>query len=200
MLPHSDYYDEHAADFVEHTLTVDMTRLYEPFLEHIPMGGRILDAGCGSGRDTRAFLAQGYEVVAMDASAKMVEAAAALTGQPVLHTRFQEIEWIEDFDGIWACASLLHVPRAEIGDVWRRLIRALKPSAVGFMSFKKGKGESLRNGRFFNDYDEQELRALIEQQEALNLLRLWITGDVRKGREQEQWINAVVRRVRCDGW
>jgi 2-polyprenyl-3-methyl-5-hydroxy-6-metoxy-1,4-benzoquinol methylase len=62
-----DYYDDHADQFVRGTLAVDMAELYKPFLEHVPAGGRILDAGCGSGRDTRAFLAQGYEVVAMDA-------------------------------------------------------------------------------------------------------------------------------------
>lgn len=195
MPPPSDYYDDHAVEFVADTLAVDMTELYAPFLENVPVGGRILDAGCGSGRDTQAFLAMGYTMVAMDASAQMVEAARALTGQPVLQMRFQEIEWADEFDGIWACASLLHVPRAEMDDVWRRLIKAVKPGGVGFMSFKQGRGEGVRNGRFFNDYDEEELRALIEAREQLALLRLWATLDVRKGREREMWTNAVVRRA-----
>jgi hypothetical protein len=121
----------------------------------------------------------------------MVQAATALTGRPVLHRRFQEIEWTEEFGGIWTCASLLNVPRVEMGDVWRRLIRALKPGGAWFMSFKKGRGEAIRKGRFFSDYDEEELRALIEQQEQLQLRRLWTTGDVRKGRELEQWTNEV---------
>jgi len=158
MNPPSDYYDTHGDDFVRDTLTVNMGELYAPFLELVPPGGRILDAGCGSGRDAPVFLAKGYYVVAMDASVKMVEAAAALIGQPVLCKRFQEIDWSEECDGIWTCASLLHVPRAEMADVWSRVIKALKPGAVWFMSFKKGTGEAVRNGRFFNDYDEDSLR------------------------------------------
>jgi len=110
--------------------------------------------------------------------------------------RFQEIGWAGEFDGIWACASLLHVPKAEMDDVFRRLIRALKPGGLWFMSFKQGTGEGVRNGRFFNDYGEDELRALIDDQKQLILLRLWTTPDVRKGREQEQWTNAVVSRRR----
>src|SRR4051812_14829042 len=94
MTPSSDYYDVHADEFVRDTLTVDMGELYRPFLQQVPVGGRILDAGCGSGRDTRAFSVLGYSVVAADASPKMVEAARALTGLPVLHRRFQEIEWL----------------------------------------------------------------------------------------------------------
>jgi SAM-dependent methyltransferase len=192
MKQHSDYYDVYAAEFVRDTLTVDMTELYVPFLQLVPAGGRILDAGCGSGRDTRAFLAKGYDAVAIDASIKMVEAATALTGQPVLHKRFQEIDSVEEFDGIWTCASLLHVPRAEIGEVWSKLVRALKPSAPWFMSFKKGTGEVFRKGRFFNDYDEESLRLLIQQDSELHIVKLWSTRDARKGREGEQWTNAVV--------
>jgi DnaJ-domain-containing protein 1 len=75
----------------------------------------------------------------------MVEAAQALTWLPVSQMRFQEIEWVEEFDGIWACASLLHEPKAEMDAVWRRMIKAVKPGGVWFMSFKKGRGEEVRN-------------------------------------------------------
>jgi 2-polyprenyl-3-methyl-5-hydroxy-6-metoxy-1,4-benzoquinol methylase len=194
MKPPSDYYDDNALEFIHDTSGVDMSALYEPFLERVPAGGRILDAGCGAGRDTRAFLSMGYDVVAMDASAKMVEAAKALTGRLVLQIRFQDIDWVAEFDGIWTCASLLHVPRAEMEDAWRRLIRALKPGGVWFMSFKNGSGEAVRNGRLFNDYDEDALRALIETHPELEILRMWTTLDVRPGRSHEQWTNAIVFR------
>jgi 2-polyprenyl-3-methyl-5-hydroxy-6-metoxy-1,4-benzoquinol methylase len=200
MVPPSDYYDDHASEFIADTLSVDMEEVYKPFLSRVPPGGRILDAGCGSGRDTLAFHNKGYDVVSIDASAKMVELAKLLTGRPVFRMRFQEIQWVEEFDGIWACASLLHVPKIEMDEVWRRLINALKPGGAWFMSFKKGQGESIRKGRFFNDYEEQELRALIEKQQDIELLQLWTTRDVRRGREQEQWTNAIVRRVRSRKW
>ena len=113
-----------------------------------------------------------------------------------MQMRFQDIEWTDGFDGIWACASLLHVPRTEMDDVWHRLIRAVKPGGVWFMSFKKGAGEAVRNGRFFNDCGEDELLALVEGHRELELLRLWTTWDVRKRRGHEQWANAVVGKRR----
>ena len=194
MKPPSDYYDDHALEFIRSTASMDMAELYEPFLERVPAGGRILDAGCGSGRDTRAFLSKGFDVVAIDASAKMVQAAQVLTGRPVLQLRFQEIAWVEEFDGIWTSASLLHVSRAEMDDVWHRLVTALYPGGVWFMSFKKGAGEAVRNGRFFNDYDEDTLRALIQTHPALELLRIWTTADSRPGRAHERWTNALILR------
>ena len=143
---------------------------------------------------TCAFLAKGYDTVAIDASVKMVEAARVLTDCSVLLMRFQQIEWADEFDGIWACASLLHVLRTEMNDVFRRLIHALKPGGVWFMSFKRGAGEGVRKVRFFNVYREDDLRTLIYEHKQLTLLQLWTTKDLRIGREQEQWTNAVVRR------
>jgi len=131
---------------------------------------------------TCAFLAKGYDTVAIDASVKMVEAARVRTDCSVLLMRFQEIEWADEFDGIWACASLLHEPRTEMDDIWRRLIRALKPGGVWFMSFKQGAAEGVRSGRFFNDYGEDELRALLDEHEQLTLLRLWTTQDAHGAR------------------
>ena len=78
------FYDERAEEFRDQTVNVPMDHLYEPFLAHIPAGGRILDAGCGVGRDSKAFLARGYRVVSFDASEKMVAMTTQLTGQPAL--------------------------------------------------------------------------------------------------------------------
>ena len=98
------YYDRHAAEFCENTFAVDVRELYIPFLREIPDGGAILDAGCGSGRDSLAFLRRGYRVVSIDASREMVAAATKHTGQQALLLRFDEIEFTDEFDGIWGCA------------------------------------------------------------------------------------------------
>jgi SAM-dependent methyltransferase len=189
------YYDNHAAEFCENTAGVDMSELYAPFLAMIPAGGRILDAGCGSGRDSLAFLKRGYSVVSVDASTEMVKATAALTRQTALLLRFDEIEFENEFDGIWACASLLHVSRGNLDPVFRRLKRALKASGVLYLSFKHGDAERFERGRFFNDLNESLLKSLLAGQPQLALVKLWITDDVRNERRgNQQWLNALVCR------
>src|SRR5262245_22485962 len=134
MNQHSDptvaYYDRHADSFVQDTLGVDMTALYKPFLALVPAGGHILDAGCGSGRDAREFKRRGYAVTAFDASPELVRLATGVIGQPVEVLRFQDMPFEEEFDGVWACASLVHVPAAEIEAVFANLIRADRKSVV----------------------------------------------------------------------
>ncbi|MGJ5813680.1 class I SAM-dependent methyltransferase [Paludibaculum fermentans] len=189
------YYDTHAAEFCESTATVDMSGLYEPFLAEIPAGGLILDAGSGSGRDSQAFLRMGYRVVAIDASVEMVKATSKLTGLQAKLLTFDAIDFHDEFDGIWACASLLHIAQADLASALAGLTGALKPLGVLYMSFKHGATERLENGRFFNDMDEPLLVTLIANQPELEPVRLWITEDVRNERRgSQQWINAIVRR------
>ena len=188
------FYDDHADEYVRSTVGVDMQLLYEPFLSRIPQGGRILDAGCGSGRDSKAFLDRGYSVMSIDASQKMVAATTAITGQQALQLAFQDVIFAEDFDGIWACASLLHVPLAELADVFRRLAWALRPSGIFYTSFKDGHGECQRDGRLFTDMDEPSISELVAGIVELELFRLWHTDDLRPGR-LDRWLNMLLRKV-----
>jgi 2-polyprenyl-3-methyl-5-hydroxy-6-metoxy-1,4-benzoquinol methylase len=157
-------------------------------------GGKILDAGCGSGRDSLAFLERGYDVTAIDASARLGALASKLLDRPVLQMTFQEIAWRQEFDGIWASASLLHVPRSEIDDVLGRLARALKPGGAMFLSFKHGNREGERNGRWFNSYDEAAFHDLLGLQPMLELVRVWLNEDTRPEQAGEWWLNAVLTR------
>jgi SAM-dependent methyltransferase len=189
------YYDTQAARYAGETLRLDVTGLYEPFLALVPPGGHILDAGCGSGRDSLDFLRRGYQVTAFDASEEMARLAGQVTGLPVTVLRFQDVAYDGVFDGIWACASLLHVPRGEIGDVFTRLTRALRPGGVWYMSFKVGNEEGVRDGRFFNDYTVPFLRQLIGEQLLLTVIDTWQTGDLGPRQRGTLWTNAVVRRA-----
>ena len=189
------YYDAHATVFCKSTASVDVSELYAPFLQEIAAGGRILDAGCGSGRDSLAFLKMGYQVVSVDASVEMVNAATKLTGQEAKLLTFDSLEFEGEFDGIWACASLLHIARQDLNDVLNRLTRALKPNGVLYLSFKHGDAERVEGGRFFNDLNESLLRTFLTIHPQLDLVRLWITEDVRNDRRGRQpWLNAIVRR------
>lgn len=160
--PPSDYtaattadYDAHAAEFCANTAAVDMSELYAPFRNEISAGDRILDAGCGSGRDSWAFLQKGYPVVSIDASPEMVSATTKLTGQSAILMRFDELDFDSEFDGIWACASLLHIARQDLQEILDRLTKALKPGGVLYLSFKHGDAERVENGRFFNDLNDR---------------------------------------------
>ena len=188
------YYEEQAQAFFAETVAVDMTPLYDRFLARVPPGGHILDAGCGSGRDARAFQRLGYAVTAFEASPALARLASEHCGLPVEVRRFQDVEWEDRFDGIWACASLLHVPMAELPEVLGRLGRALKFGGVLYASFKYGAGERDHGGRRFTDLDEEGLAGLVEAVPARVMIETWVSGDRREGREGERWLNAVVAR------
>ena len=146
-----DYYDRHAGAFAAQTADFDLEPIYQRFLRHVRPGGRILDAGCGPGRDALAFAERGYEVVAFDASEAMVQLARERVGDRVdVHCmRFQDLRWRNEFDGIWACASLLHVPTTSFTDVGGTLAMALRPGGAWYMSFKLGHGQRDVAGRLF---------------------------------------------------
>jgi len=107
--------------------------------------------------------------------------------------RFQQVEWKNRFDGIWACASLLHVPQAELPDVLHRLARALKSSGILFASFTYGSGERVDNGRHFTDLDEEALACLLDQTGDFQAIETWTSSDLRPGRESERWLNTLLR-------
>ena len=120
-----EYYNINAQAFFEGTVNADMSLWRDKFEKYVVPGGRILDAGCGSGRDSRAFIRQGFSVVAFDASKEMCRMASKLIGQEVWQMKFDEISFDEEFDGIWACASLLHVPYEELPKTLKQLYKAL---------------------------------------------------------------------------
>lgn len=187
-----DYYESNAKTFVESTLLVDMQPLYQRFLPLLPVRADILDAGCGSGRDAKYFIEHGYQLTAFDASAEIAALAEKEIGRAVQVQRLQDIRYKNQFDGIWACASLLHVPAKELPDVFQRLACALKPSGVIYCSFKYGQGEYEKQGRRFTDLDEAGLQALVEGIRELAIKELWVTADCRPRREQELWLNGIL--------
>ncbi len=189
-----DYYNQHADSFVEGTLSVDMQPLYQRFLPLLAAGAHIVDAGCGSGRDSLYFHQQGFRVTAFDASAELALRAERLLGQPVQLCRFEQFVAPVPVDAIWACASLLHVPRAELDAVMAHLCQQLADGGLLYCSFKYGVDETERDGRAFTQLDEAGLHALITPL-PLSEVETWLTADRRPGREQERWRNAIVRQV-----
>lgn len=190
-----NFYNEHAIEFFNNTVSADMTLHYEAFLKHIKPSGKILDAGCGSGRDTLFFLNEGFSVISFDASDEMVQLSSAHTGNKTLKMQFQEIEFTNEFDGVWACASLLHVNRDEIDEVIAKIVNSLKLEGIFFASFKCGEEVVIRDGRLFNSYNEKTLKSLFEKHKDLKEMKVWKTQDVRPNRKDEFWISSLYKKI-----
>ena len=188
-----DYYNKHAEEFTTSTFEVDMKSLYQPFLAELPEGARILDVGCGSGRDTLAFKNKGYQVDAIDYSEELVKKASRLTGIPIKLKSFYEVDDYEAYDGIWACASLLHCERSRLAEVLEKMVQALKPNGVIYMSFKYGDSDRDQDGRQFTDLDENQAEALLEQFDNVQHIQQWVTLDQRPDR-QEKWLNLLWKK------
>ena len=188
------YYDQHCDAFVENTVSVDMTELYASFLSRLQPGAHILDAGCGSGRDTRHFIRHGYRVTAIDGSVAMVRHASAFTGISVRQLKFEDLDYHAVFDGIWACASLLHIPFSELPDVMARMSESLKNKGIWYLSFKYGEGEVSRKGRNFTNLTEDSLEQLVDTLADIHILSIWQTGDNRPERGDERWLNALLMK------
>ena len=190
------YYEREAISFAQGTQGVDFKENQEKFLRLLFPGGKILDFGCGAGRDTKYFLERGYQVEATDGSPEMVKIASAFAGIPVRLLLFQELKEESVYDGIWACSSILHLPRRELWQVMEKMRRALKPGGVIYTSFKYGEGEKYRGERFFIDYTEESFGRDLKAYSSLVLCEYWISCDVRPGREEEKWLNLLLRNER----
>ena len=188
------YYNEHAEEFIENTWKADMSEVYGRFLKYMEPGAHILDAGCGSGRDSYWFMQKGYQVTAADASESMCKAAERLTGQQVVQFRFEDMDYQEAFDGIWACASLLHVKRDKLPEIIGKMMTALREGGVLYASWKYGISERWSDNRYFCDLTQEELSQILSQQGGYVLEECWITEDVRVEHKSEKWLNAIIRK------
>ena len=189
-----NYYNENAQSFASGTVSVEFTEIQDKFLQKLNPGAYILDFGCGAGRDTKYFLDQGYLVEAIDGSEQLCQIASKYTGIKVRQMLFQELEVNEKYDGIWACASILHLPKKELKEVLKKMLVALKPGGWIYTSFKYGEYEGMRNGRYFTDFTWSSFQRFIRDTESLSIAESWVTGDVRPGREEEKWLNLLLQK------
>lgn len=190
-----DYYNKNSEEYFNSTLNVDMTNTYKEFLKLVPEGGKILDLGCGSGRDSMNFMKLGYEVTAVDGSKELAKKASALLGKEVIASTFEELELKEKFHGIWACASLLHIKREDLKTVLNNLYNNLEDNGVFYMSFKYGEKEYVDDkNRYFNCFTDESIISFINENTKYNILGLYITED-KLGRVNEvKWVNLICNR------
>lgn len=188
------YYNENAQSFASGTVSVKFTEVQDKFLEKLNPDAYILDFGCGAGRDTKYFLSRGYQVDAVDGSEQLCRIASEYTGIKVRQMLFQELDEKEKYDGIWACASILHLPKKQLREVLENMYAALKSEGWIYISFKYGEFEGERNGRYFTDFTTDTFKEFIHDMHGLKIEEHWITGDVRPGRGEEKWLNLLLQK------
>jgi mutator protein MutT len=189
------FYQKQAISYAKETASFDMGNLYPRFLNHLPNNAHILDLGCGSGRDSNYFLDQGYLVTALDGSAELAGIAEKLIKQPVVISLYQDMVFEKVFDGVWACASLLHCPKSQMSSVLLNIYQALKDDGVLYASFKWGENESSdERGRFFNNYTSENLITLIESIGGFKILACW-EEDKSLRNSTQRWVNLITRKV-----
>lgn len=190
-----EYYNQRADEFVQRTLSVDFKQTQDRFLEKLIPEAYILDFGCGSGRDTKYFLGNGYQVDATDGSEELCIIASNYTGISVKRMLFEELDEVEKYDGIWACSSILHLSKMALIDILKKMAVALKGKGVVYTSFKYGNFEGKRNGRYFTDFTFEAFEKYMQNIPELQIEEYWITSDVRPGRGEEKWLNLILRKL-----
>ncbi len=188
------YYENHADEFVESTINADMTGLYYEFEKYLTPGCKVLDLGCGSGRDSRYFSEKGYEVVAVDPSPAMCEKTKRIANVPVYQLKAEELDFENEFDAVWACASILHVPEVKQVEALEAVARSLKSKGIVYCSWKYGVGEHEDNDRYFTDMEEKTIYKLVAQIPKLKIINLWISTDVRSEKKSQNWINVLLMK------
>ncbi len=186
------YYDTHSKEYIKNTVDADLSALYARFLPHVPKGGMILDAGCGSGRDLRYFSSLGYNCRGFDGSKEMVVAAREYSGCEVSQISFETFHEPDAYDAVWACASLLHVQRPNLEQVFTQLYLSLKSNGILYCSFKNREEDFEKEGRSFTCFTPEQFTDFITTRTQFSITDIFITTDVREGRGDESWINAIL--------
>lgn len=188
-----NFYNENAENFFSQTVRADMGLLYEKFLSKLPTTkGKILDLGCGSGRDSKHFKGLGFEVVALDLSEELAKKASEYIGQMVIVQDMRDLEFEDEFIGVWACALILHLPVEDIEILFKKVFKSLKKDGIFYLSFKYGENDYIKDGREFTCFTEEKFLQYFPQYKE-NIIEIFETSDVREGREGEKWFNIIMR-------
>lgn len=189
-----NYYDNNANVFYNNTVNANFKVTQNFFLSKLKKNASILDFGCGSGRDAKYFIDCGYDVEAIDGSSELCKLASNYIGIEVKNMLFNELDEVNKYDGVWACAAILHLTLDEIEDVIRKMIIATKNNGIIYISFKYGDFVGDRNGRFYTDMNEENFLEIFSHLENVKMEEQWITTDVLPNRENEKWFNVMLRK------
>jgi SAM-dependent methyltransferase len=189
------FYETNAGSLIEKSRLPNGHEWALPFISLLSPRAHILDAGCGAGYSSQYFIQQGFVVTAFDASESLVRFSSELLQQPVHQLKFEDIIFENEFDGIWACASLLHVPRSHMPQVVHRLSAALKMGGILYANFVYGEEQGSRGGILFNDYTEDQFQSVLAEEKSLRTLRMWRSPDLPPVRPGREWLHVLAQKM-----
>ena len=190
-----NYYEENAQTYYNKTKDADMTDSCNRFAKYIRPAGRILDIGCGSGRDMKYFKSLGFSPEGLEPSKGLWELAEKNTGLPVHCITLQAYRPSAPYDGIWACASLLHLTEEEILEFFKRSCEFTAPGGYIYFSGKNGIETGVsEDGRFFLEFTDELIEKILRENENLELVEKWYSEDVT-GRKDFRWMNVILKNV-----
>lgn len=184
-----DYYNSNASSYINDTIGIDVSGLYTPFMKYLPTNAKVLDFGCGSGRDSKYFMSQGYQVDAVDGSIELCKQASIYLDSQVTPMLFNDLNADKEYDGIWACASVLHLTKGELKDVFPKMLRAIKDNGIIYVSFKYGFFEGYRTGRYYTDFTCTSFQEFVKDM-PISIKKEWITKDNRN----QVWLNLLLKK------
>lgn len=189
----SNYYESNAERYAAETFSANMSKQYQRFLPLLKNGGKILDVGSGSGRDACYFQKQGYQVTALEPSKNLCREIRKVFSGEIMCSDIQNYQPAERYDGIWACASLIHLQEEEVLQFFEKIDQYLNDNGIIYISGKNGisTGE-VEDGRFFLEFTDQLVEKILTVNKQLKLEQLWYTEDV-SGRRGFRWLNVVLR-------
>ena len=192
----SNYYESNAERYAAETFSADMSEQYQRFLPLLKKGAKILDVGSGSGRDACYFQKHGYQVTALEPSKNLCREIRKVFSGEIICSDIQNYRPKERYDGIWACASLIHLQEEEILRFFEKIDLYLNDNGVVYVSGKNGisTGE-VEDGRFFLEFTERLVEKILTVNEQLKPEQLWYTEDV-SGRQGFRWLNVVLRMLK----
>lgn len=167
------YYNNNAESYYSETMFIDMSKIYKKFRKHIKVGASILDVGCGVGRDTKYFIQHGYRVYSIDSSKGMVDMCKKYSFAFCKQMDMHQIDFYEEFDAIWANASLLHLKSTEFNNVIKKLINAAKQEGIIFFSLKEKDNRPELDGRYYEFYTPNKVKELMSQFNNIEYIDSW---------------------------
>ncbi len=190
-----EYYNKTVIEFVNRTKDMNASKYYDFFLPHLRPHSHILDLVCGSGRDSKVFLDMGYRVTSIDGASELVKIATELTGQDVICARFDEIDYNEEFDGIWAFASIFHAERNELIEIFNKMRLALKAGGFVYCSFPAEIFTSVNKNLCFTEFSLDDLSKFLEPIPKLSIINSFIQCNTRADGAVFRWLNVLIQRT-----
>lgn len=187
-----EYYNKNAKEYFDTTINGDMKKAYDLFLKDLEKGSLILDFGCGSGRDSKFFIENGYLVDAIDGSSELCKLASEYINQEVKCMDFNDLNVINKYDAVWACSSIIHVKKENLKDILIKIANSIKNGGVFYTCFKNGSGEEINNGRYFNYLTYDEFISLINEINLFDVIHFYQTNSSTNLDEEKLWNNFIM--------